>query len=339
MADRARVKRKEVRALAQAHAADMPHRVTKRGVYVVEQRAGGANEVRFPLKAEAVERSHVEVAQKFLLCGVEGEGPGVGVGDVPWFVVCGLWFVVRAIVVRPGQHNLGGTQTRKRVVEAFLRLERLHRELARREIEHREAESGDGGDVGVRAFVEETVFRNRAGRHDARHLAADDLSLLHEARILHLVADGGGLARADEFREIGVKRMVRDAAQRRAGALRKRGTKNRRCNDGVLPEHLVEVAEAEHQDGTWWQLALDRAILTLHGCEFFGHEGGYYTTSGRRNRTRSPSIGLDGRGVQAESQWKMSGGVCVGTFSSGARRRCSKSTDMARARATHETAI
>ena len=48
---------------------------------------------------------------------------------------------------------------------------------------------------------------------------------------------------------------------------------------------------------------------------------------------RSPSIGSDGRGVQAASQWKIKGGVCVGTFSSGARRRRSKSTDTARARA------
>ena len=274
MADRARVERKEVRAFAQAHAADVPHGVAECGVHVVEERAGGADEIRLPLESKAVERGHVEVAQQLLLRGVEGERPGVGVGDVPLFVVRGSWFVVCGIIVRPGQHDFGRTQARERVVEAVLRLERLHRELAGGEVEEREAEAGDGGDIGVRARVEEAVLRDRAGRDDARHLAAHDLSLLDEAGILHLVADGGGLARADELREIGVERVVRNAAQRRAAALRERGAEDRRGDYGVLAEHLVEVAEAEHENRAGRQLALDRAILPLHGCEFFGHEEG-----------------------------------------------------------------
>ena len=262
MADRPRVEREEVRALAQAHAADMPHGVAERGVHVVEERAGGTDEIPLPLKAEAVERGHVEVAQKFLLRGVERECPGVRVGDAGRR---------RRVVLGTRQHDFRGAQARERVVEAVARLERLDGELAGGKVEEREAEARNGGDVGVRARVEEAVLRDGARRHDARHLAAHDLSLLDEARVLHLVADGGGLARADELREIGVERVVRNAAQRRAAALRERGAEDRRGDYGVLAEHLVEVAEAEHENRAGRQLALDRAILSLHGCEFFGH--------------------------------------------------------------------
>ena len=265
VADRARVERKEVRAFAQTHAADVPHGMAERGVHVVEQRTGGTHEVALSFKAEAVERGHVEVAQQLLLRGVERERPGVRVGDAGGR---------RRIVLGTRQHDLRGTQARKRVVETVLRLERLHGELAGGEVEECKAEARNRSDVGVRARVEEAVLRDRAGRHDARHLAAHDLSLLDEARVLHLVADGGGLARADELREVGVKRVVGNAAQRRAGALRERGAEDRRGDYGVLAEHLVEVAEAEHENRAGRQLALDRAILSLHGCEFFGHEEG-----------------------------------------------------------------
>ena len=65
--------------------------------------------------------------------------------------------------------------------------------------------------------------------------------------------------------------MVGDAAHRLAGALGERGAEDGGGDDGVLAEHLVEVAEAEHQDGAGRKLALDGAILPLHGCKLFRH--------------------------------------------------------------------
>ena len=170
-----------------------------------------------------------------------------------------------------GEDEFGGTVARERVVELVLRGEGLHGELARGEVEEREAEARDGGDVGVDVLVEEAVLGDGAGRHDARHLAPHDLPLLDEAGVLHLVADRGGLPRADELREVGVQRVVGNAAERCAAALGERGAEDGRGDDRVLGEHLVEVPEAEHQDGARRQRAFDRTVLPLHGCEFVRH--------------------------------------------------------------------
>ena len=82
MADGAGVEREEVGRLADADAAHVVDGVAEGDVDVVEEGAGGADEVRLAFEAEAVEGGDVEVAQQLLAGGVEAEGPGVGVGGV-----------------------------------------------------------------------------------------------------------------------------------------------------------------------------------------------------------------------------------------------------------------
>ena len=125
------------------------------------------------------------------------------------------------------------------------------------------------GDVIVGGLVEEAVLGDGAGRDDARHLAADEA--LRELRILHLVAERGRLAGADQLGEISVERMIRHAAHRLVGAVGERRAQDRRGDQRVLPEHLVEIAETEHHDRPRRHLALDREILSHHRCKLCCH--------------------------------------------------------------------
>ena len=175
---------------------------------------------------------------------------------------------VGVLRVRPGKDELGGAVAGEGVGELLGGVEWLDGELAGGKVEEGEAEAGDGGDVAVGVGVEEAVLGDGAGGDDAGDLAADDRALLDGAGILHLVAERGGLAGADELREVGVERVVGDAAHRRYGALGERGAEDRGGDDGVLAEHLVEIAEAEHQNRAGRQFAFDGPILALHRCEF-----------------------------------------------------------------------
>ena len=242
------VEGERVGGLAEPHAAHVLHRMAQRRVHVVQQRAGRAHEVGPSLEAEPVKPRHAEVPQQRLARRVEAERPGLGPGDVQ---LPPRLRNAPGVVLGGGQHELGRAVAGDGVLKPLLRLERLHHELARRKVQHGEPQAARGGDVGVGVLVQQTVLRDRAGRDDPRHLAAHHVPLLDEARILHLVAYRG-------------ERVVGDAAEGRAGALRERRAEDGRGDDGVLPEHLVEVAEAEHQDGAGRQLALYRAVLALH---------------------------------------------------------------------------
>ena len=130
----------------------------------------------------------------------------------------------------------------------------------------------DCGGVVVHRLVQKPVFSDGARGDDARDFAADEP--LRGLWVLDLVAERGGLAGPDELREIAVEGVVGNAAHRLVPAMRQRRAEDWRGDNRVLAEHLVEVAEAEHENRAGRQLALDRAILSLHGCEFFGHEEG-----------------------------------------------------------------
>ena len=79
-------------------------------------------------------------------------------------------------------------------------------------------------------------------------------SFLASARIFHLVADGDAVALLDEARDVAFGGVVGDAAHGdgRALFLVARGERDfelARGDDGVFEEQLVEIAQAEHQQG------------------------------------------------------------------------------------------
>ena len=248
MDERTPVEDERVALVAHREGADVREVVVERRAHIVEERTRRRNEVVAAAQAEAVEREDAEVARQRLERRLERERPAV---------------LVRLL------KTLGGADPRQRLVEFLPRVELLQHELARREVEEREREVEDGGDKRVRRLVEKPVLRHRAGRDDARHLAADET--LRRLGILHLVAERGRLAGADEFREVGVDGVVGDAAHRLAVALGERRAEDGRGQDRVVAEHLVEVAEAEHDDRARRHLAPDGEILAHHRGEFALH--------------------------------------------------------------------
>ena len=99
----------------------------------------------------------------------------------------------------------------------------------------------DGGEVVVAGGVEDFVFGDGAGGDDAGDFAADDAFGL--GGVFHLVADGGLLAGADEFGEVGVNGVVGDAAHGGSAALGEGHAEDGGGGAGVVEKHLVEVAE------------------------------------------------------------------------------------------------
>ena len=248
MANGSRIEDEPVVRLSDLHLPHVFQRMVQRRPDVIEKRTRGGNEVVLAGQAEPVERQHLEVPRQTVVGRVNGEGP--------------------AIVIAGTQH-FGWMVAVERLVKLLLRGERLDGELAGREVQKRETESGNGRNVVVRRLVEESVLGHGAGRHDARHLAADQS--LRKLRILHLVAERGGLARPDQLRQIRVQRMIRNAAHRLVSAVRQRRPQNRRRNDCILAEHFVEVAEAEHHDRARGHLAFDCEVLSHHRCQFCSH--------------------------------------------------------------------
>ena len=116
------------------------------------------------------------------------------------------------------------------------------------------------------ARVEIVGVGERARRHDADDFALDDA--LGLARILDLIADGDAEALLHEARDVAVDRVKRHAAHRDAAAVGVLGSRGERelerarGDEGVLVEHLVEVAHAEEQD---------RVAMLLLGVQILPH--------------------------------------------------------------------
>ena len=127
----------------------------------------------------------------------------------------------------------------------------------------------------VRLRVEACAVDDRAGRDDADDIALD--KALGERRVLGLLADGDLVALGDQARDVGVARMIGNAAHRRlilrrlaAVAGRQRQIELARGELSILVEHLVEVAQAEKEDRILI-LFLDLQIL-LHHRRDLGHD-------------------------------------------------------------------
>ncbi len=117
------------------------------------------------------------------------------------------------------------------------------------------------------------------GRDDANEVPADHS--FRVLRVFHLVADRDLESAADQAADVGVGRVIGDAAHGDGGAARvllargERDLEGARRGERVVEEHLVEVAHAEEEDRVR-HLALDVVVLT-HGGR----------TRSRRFRARS----------------------------------------------------
>ena len=248
MADRAAVKHQGVIALPDGNAAHMLKRMAKRGADIVQESASRANEIILAVKAEAVKRNSLEMASQALKRRIGRKSPRIRLGALEHF---------------------GGTDALKRLAKLLWRRECLDAEFACGQIEESKPGPGDGRDVVVGSLVKKTVLCHGARRNDARNLAAH--KALRRLGVLDLIAQRRGFSRADQLCEICIERMVRNAAHRLRPAMRESRPEDGRRNDGILAEHLIEIAEAEHQYRAFGNLALDGKILPHHRCQCFSH--------------------------------------------------------------------
>ena len=110
--------------------------------------------------------------------------------------------------------------------------------------------------------VEALFFDDRPGRDDADDLAFHQAAA---ARLLPLLADRDRVPGREEPRDVRLARVRRKPAERRfvrlAAVSRREGqVADARRRDGVVEEHLVEVAEPEEENGGL-MLRLDAEVL------------------------------------------------------------------------------
>ena len=110
----------------------------------------------------------------------------------------------------------------------------------------------------------------RARRQDLDDLAPDDA--LGRLGVLDLLADGHFEALPQELGQVGSDGVIGDAAHRHLLPRGQGDIEDGRGRLGVLVEHLVEIAQAEEQEGVGMEL-LDAEILLHHRGQggFVGH--------------------------------------------------------------------
>ena len=147
-------------------------------------------------------------------------------------------------------------------------------ELAGRHVDERDpgafAAARHGEEEVVHAPGEIRGVRDRARRDDAHDVAAKPL--LAFTGCLNLLADRDLPARLHQTRDVGFRRVVRDAGHRRALAGGQRDREELRTRFGVLEEELVEVAEAKEQEEVRIAL-LELAVLRHHRRQGLKHQG------------------------------------------------------------------
>ncbi len=133
----------------------------------------------------------------------------------------------------------------------------------------------DGGDVVGPPLVQHLRLQERARRDDALDAA------LHGAaprRFTDLLGDGDAVALVDQLGDVAGGGVMRDARHGHARALRDRARGERdvqlpRHQFCVLVEGLVEVAEAEEQDGIGMLALQSQVLFTERGRFLFAHGG------------------------------------------------------------------
>ena len=145
-------------------------------------------------------------------------------------------------------------------------------------------EEPDSGQEVVSPGVEALLAEHQSRGDHLRHLAAEDPLL---AGLLDLLADGHLAPLPDQLRQVGVPGMVRHPAHRDVRFLVARGqgdVEKAGGAQGVLEEHLVEIAHAEEEDAVP-VAGLDLHVLPHRGGQRKGHRGsGTVPTTGSRGR-------------------------------------------------------
>ena len=139
---------------------------------------------------------------------------------------------------------------------------------ARRKISHREAKPAvQGIDCGQKiiAFRCEYSLVEMCSR--AENLCDIAFHELAGARFLQLLANGDFAAGLEQFADIRLRGMERNAAHGNHSALRERHVEELRAGLRVLKKQLVKVPQPEQQERVFGQLALDAAILCHHRGE------------------------------------------------------------------------
>ena len=214
---------------------------------------GGAPE-RQPRDAEAVEARHPELAAQPLVRALE-----VRVGPARHRDPHRRGDRVGARRVRRGgEEQLPDPRPPELVHEPRVAGDLAEPQLARGGVEEREPggpalPERDRPHVARLARLEHLVVEDHARRDDAGHLAPEQAGLPGRLRgLLDLVADRDLEPLLEQLRDVAARRVVGDPAHRdpvvALGAGGERDLEGLRGGEGVLEEHLVEVAEPEEED-------------------------------------------------------------------------------------------
>ena len=230
------------------------------------QGPGGADSERHRVHGESLQGVHAELPLELFHRGVIHEGPFVQARHV---IVAEA--VLHAPLVTSGNDQFLG---RERAHEGADVLERAlrHLELSRGHIQ----ESGAAAVAVERQPAQEVVLldfqhvlaEGDARRDDLRHPALDEF--LGEFRILQLVADGHLEARPDQFREVVLDGVVREAGHGdgslvAVGFLGLHQSQHAGSRDGVVRVGLVKVADPVQQQRL--------GVLCLHFEKLFDQRG------------------------------------------------------------------
>ena len=235
---------------------------------VHHQGAGGAQPERHRVHGEALEAVHAELPLELLHRRVIHEGPFVQGRRV---IVAEA--VLDALLVAPGNDQLlGGERPHQRadVVQRALR----HLELSGGHVQEGGAAlvalEGEAAQVVVLLDFQHVLAEGDARRDDFRHPALDEL--LRELRVLQLVADGHLEAGADQFRQVVLDGVVREAGHGdgplvAVGFLRLHEAQHPGRRHGVVRVGFVEVPHAVQQQ-RFGVLCLDLEELPDQGGVF-----------------------------------------------------------------------
>ena len=169
--------------------------------------------------------------------------------------------------------ELRGGEAEEGVGQRIFRAARLVVELAGGRVERRVREGRDEAhrrEEVVPPRVEAFLVEHQPRGDHLGHLPPEDPLL---PRLLDLLADGHLASLADQLREVGVARVVRHAAHGDVRFLVPGGQgdiEEAGGPDGVLEEHLVEVAHPEEDDAVA-EPRLDLHVLPHRGGQLEGH--------------------------------------------------------------------
>ena len=302
---RHRVEDQVVRFFQAANPRDMGQLAALRFFQILQRGAGRADRERFRLEAEAFERQRRELSQQEAPARFVLETPVVALrrdGGVAFRPPLGEDVVGKGFAF--GIEDLARAVGRDRLRDFFpplLTFELEGDEVSSGKIGERSAQStlgrGDRHEIARLFGFEIAVVQIGRGGDDTDDLAANDA--LGFLGILDLVADGDFEAAADEPAHIGIGGVVGDTAHRDRGAGGvflpggERKLEGARGFEGVVVEHLVEIAHAEKEDGVLG-LRFDLVELPHRGrgrfCGFLrgsarrGCHGRAHCTAGRKRR-------------------------------------------------------